>query len=193
MINDFANKYRRKLLLVTTLKYLTANVFVSFLCFEILHNISRVGSVEDTNKSVTKFFQQLNNDEFLGKLLETFLIVSNIFKYRNSQNNGFMLIASFLDFIFVCNCVSQIFVFRIHFHLFSFVYIVTPCSLYLWTKSFRNFYVQIYVYGKKIARFWFSSFLSLYCRTVLNFIRLLSLVFNFFSSPLPLFKAVCRS
>lgn len=56
MINDFANKYRRKSLLVTTLKYLTANVFVSFLCSEILHNISRVRSVEDTNKSVTKFF-----------------------------------------------------------------------------------------------------------------------------------------
>ena len=55
MINDFANKYRRKLLLVTTLKYLTANIFVSFMCSEFLHNISRGRSVEGTNKSVIKF------------------------------------------------------------------------------------------------------------------------------------------
>lgn len=157
MINDFANKYRRKLLLVTTLKYLTANIFVSFMCSEFLHNISRGRSVEGTNKSVIKF-QQLNNDKFFEKLPETFLIVSNICKYRTSQNNGFTSIASFLDFIFVCNCVTQIFVFRIHFHLFSFVYIVTPAHYIYGQKTLEIFMFRFMYMERKLPDFGFHLF-----------------------------------
>lgn len=186
MINDFANKYRRKSLLVTTLKYLTANIFVSFLCSEILHNISRVRSVEDTNKSVTKFFQQLNNDEFLGKLLETFLIVSNICKCRTSQNNGFTSIASFLDFIFVCNCVTQNFCLQ---DSFSVVFFCIYCNTLLVTfmdiklQKFSCSDLCIWKENCQILVFIFFVTLLLYS---FKFIRFLSLVFNFFSSPLPI-------